>query len=188
MILGDRIRLRAVERSDLPRFVVWLNDPEVRRGISQVFPLSLAQEERWFEDSLASPREEQPLAIDVRRGRGWVHMGSCGLFRFDRLGRSAELGIAIGDKSFWGRGHGTDVMRTLLGHAFGTLNLHRVYLRVYESNARARKVYLRVGFQEEGRLRSDHYVEGVYEDTLIMGLLVEEWQAAGRGREHGKNV
>jgi RimJ/RimL family protein N-acetyltransferase len=68
-------------------------------------------------------------------------------------------------------------LRTLLGHAFDTLNLHRVYLRVFEPNARAIKVYRGIGFQDEGRLREDRFAQGRYVDTLVMGLLRHEWQA-----------
>jgi RimJ/RimL family protein N-acetyltransferase len=189
LIYGAKVRLRAVERSDLPRYVAWLNDSEVRKGLAQVFPLSLAQEEKWFEGSLALPREEQPLAIEAQEGRGWVHIGGCSLFRFDRLAHNAELGIVIGEKSLWGKGYGTEAMRALIEHAFGTLNLHRVFLRVYESNARAIRVYQRIGFIEEGRFRQDHLADGTYEDTVIMGLLRTEWGAASRsGRAHGKDV
>jgi RimJ/RimL family protein N-acetyltransferase len=46
-------------------------------------------------------------------------------------------------------------MWTLLRHAFVTLNLNRVSLRVFKSNQRAMKVYERVGFKLEGRLRED---------------------------------
>ena len=49
MIYGDRIRLRADERADLPRFVEWLNDPEVREGISYYLPLSPG---RWRNSGL----------------------------------------------------------------------------------------------------------------------------------------
>ena len=50
MIIGDQIRYRAIEKEDLPNFVKWLNDPEVRQGLSLVMPLSLAEEEEWFAD------------------------------------------------------------------------------------------------------------------------------------------
>ena len=40
MIIGKRVRLRGIERNDIPRFVEWLNDPEVIRGLSLVVPLS----------------------------------------------------------------------------------------------------------------------------------------------------
>ena len=34
IILGKRMRLRAVERDDVPRFHEWVNDPEVTRGLA----------------------------------------------------------------------------------------------------------------------------------------------------------
>ncbi len=40
MIYGDRLRIRAVERPDLPHFVEWLNDPEVLQGLLIHNPLS----------------------------------------------------------------------------------------------------------------------------------------------------
>ncbi len=45
MIYGKRIRLRAIEREDLPRFVAWLNDPDVLQGLLIYLPLSLQDEE-----------------------------------------------------------------------------------------------------------------------------------------------
>lgn len=131
MILGRRVRLRAVEREDLPRFVAWLNHPEVRRGPAQSFPLSLPLEEPWFEKTLAQEPHERPFSIDARRAGGWLHIGSCGPFRFDRKAHSAELGILIGDRGYWNRGYGKEGTGALPGHAFDTLNLHRVALRVY---------------------------------------------------------
>jgi RimJ/RimL family protein N-acetyltransferase len=52
VIFGERIRLRAVEREDLPRFVEWFHDPEVRAGISLFMPMSLVEEEQWYEGML----------------------------------------------------------------------------------------------------------------------------------------
>lgn len=181
MILGERVRLRAVERDDLPRFVAWLNDPEVRRGLALSLPMSLAEEERWFEETLKQEPAARPLAIDAQEGDAWRHIGSCGFHNLDWRNRKAELGILIGEKSLWGRGYGQAAMRALLRHGFETLNLHRVYLRVYEYNERGLRLYRRLGFVEEGRLRRDHYEEGRYWDTLIMGMLREEWDTLQRG-------
>jgi len=185
MILGERVRLRAIERDDLPRFVRWLNDPEVRQGLELFLPMSQTEEERWYERVLNLPPEEHPLAIDALLGEEWVHIGSCGLGRTNRRSHSAELGIAIGDKAFWDQGYGTDTMKLLLEHAFDGLNLHRVHLRVFESNKRAIKVYRRVGFKDEGRLREDHFAKGRYWDTLIMGLLGADWRAQREGKTDG---
>ncbi len=54
MIYGRQVRLRAVERSDIPLFLRWFNDPEVRQYLLMYAPMSQAQEERWFERLLES--------------------------------------------------------------------------------------------------------------------------------------
>ena len=182
MILGRKIRLRAIEREDLPRFVQWFNDPQVRESLNLFLPMSHVEEERWFEGLSDRDPMEKPFALDIRQGEAWVHVGSCGLFSLNLRTHSAELGIAIGDKRYWDQGFGTDAVETLLTHAFNTMNMNRVSLRVFESNQRAIEVYRRVGFIEEGRLREDRFAEGRYEDTLIMGILRREWQSDEEGR------
>ena len=63
MLIGERVRLRAVEREDLPRFVAWLNDPEVRSHLLMFAPLSLSDEERWFEGRCDGVIGAAPLGL-----------------------------------------------------------------------------------------------------------------------------
>jgi RimJ/RimL family protein N-acetyltransferase len=62
-------------------------------------------------------------------------------------------------------------VQTLSGWGFDTLNLNRVFLRVFADNARAIRCYAKVGYQQEGRLRQHDFYNGAYRDVLIMGLL-----------------
>ena len=180
MILGESIRLRPVEKEDLPRFVKWFADPEVRAHLALYMPLSQAQEEQWFARNQTAG-DLQAWAIDAqtpdRTLGSWIHLGSCGYHSLDWRNRSGEVGIAIGLREYWGRGYGTDAMRTLIGWGFDTLNLNRIHLRVFSDNARAIRCYEKVGFQTEGRLRQDNFHNGAYRDTLIMAILREEWAA-----------
>ena len=178
MIYGKRVRLRHVEREDLNQFVEWLNEPEVRQGLSMYLPISHAEEEKWFESVLSSSRDEQPLAIEAQTGDGWKLIGDCGFFHLDWRNRSAELGIFIGDKSYWNQGYGTEVMRLLLRIGFTTLNLHRIYLRVYDNNPRAVRVYEKTGFVHEGRQRQAEFQDGHYLDLILMSVLRPEWNEA----------
>ena len=111
MISGERIRLRPIERQDLPQFVAWLSDAEVRRGLALYLPFSNAEEERWFEDTLKEPRDERPLAIEVESDEGWKMNGGCGYQEIEWRNRGSEVGSMIGDKSCWNQGIGTQVMR-----------------------------------------------------------------------------
>jgi diamine N-acetyltransferase len=170
MIFGKRVRLRGIEREDLPRFVRWLNDPEVIHGLEIATPMSLAQEERWFQSMLEKPVETHPLGTD------WVPIGNIGLQGIDWKARCAEVGIFIGEKRFWNQGFGTEAMRLMIGYGFGTLNLNRIALRVYETNPRAIHSYINAGFVHEGRLRQAHYQDGKLIDVLILSVLRSEWK------------
>lgn len=175
MLFGKRIRLRGNERSDLPQFVEWLNDPEVRRYLAKAMPISQVAEEQWFENMLKRPAEEHSLSIEIRAGESWRMIGNCGLFDINWRTRSAEVGLFIGDKSCWNMGYGTEVMRLLLKHGFETLNLNRVFLRVDAENLGGIHAYRKAGFIQEACLRQADFRDGRYCDDLVMSVLRSEW-------------
>lgn len=175
MIYGDRIRLRAPEREDIPRFAAWLNDPEVRKNLMLFMPLSLADEEHWFDGMLQLPQAEHPFVIEIRQGDGWHAIGNCSFNRIDWRVRSSEVGIFIGEKQLWNQGYGTETMRLMLRHGFNTLNLNRIFLRVYETNPGGIRAYEKAGFVHEGRLRQEEFQDGRAIDVLIMSVLRSEW-------------
>jgi diamine N-acetyltransferase len=177
IIYGKRVRLRSAERSDLEKFVEWINDPEVTAGLTLFLPLSSVDEDKWFETVMHKSQEEKPLVIDMKDGDDWRLIGNSSFFDFDWVARAAEVGIMIGEKTIWNRGYGTEVMTLLLRHGFATLNLNRIYLRVYAENKRAIRTYEKAGFVHEGRMRQAVYKHGAYSDVLFMSVLREEWDA-----------
>jgi diamine N-acetyltransferase len=174
MILGERVRLRPIERDDLPRFVEWFGDPEVRRHLMIYLPFSLAQEERWFENLLDRLERQEDLVLAIEAADG-VHIGNIGLHGIDWKNRNGELGIAIGEQAYWDQGYGTDAIRTLLDLAFGEMNLHRVFLRVDADNARGIRCYEKAGFRQEGTSREAVFKEGAYHDQYVMSILQPEF-------------
>ncbi len=179
MIFGKRIRLRAIERSDLPFFVNWLNDPQVREGLSIFLPLSNYGEERWFEMTMQTPAEEHPLIIEVKKDNQWIAIGDISLRNLDWRNRSAELGILIGEKCYWDQGYGTEALNLFLLHCFETLNLRRIFLQVFEDNPRAIHVYQKCGFVQEGILREAVYYKGKYLNVIVMAILKADWKLRG---------
>jgi diamine N-acetyltransferase len=180
MIYGERIRFRAIEKPDLPHFVAWLNDPEVKQGLLLYNPLSLTEEEDWYERMLARPLDEHVMAIEARltdiddNKDTWKLIGSLAFFSIDWRVRSAELGILIGDKAYWNRGFGTEAVRLLVQYGFNTLNLNRIFLHVFATNPRAIRAYEKAGFKLEGRERQAEFRDGQYIDVLRMSRLRED--------------
>lgn len=175
MIYGQNVRLRGIEREDIPTFVRWFNDPEVRQYLLMFEPMSKAQEERWFESTL-DRRDDYLFAIEAHIDDGWTHVGNVGLHQVDGKNRSAVFGIALGEKDYWGRGYGTDAVRTMLRFAFHELNLHRVELEVFDYNPRAMHCYKRAGFRHEGTRRQCFFHSGRYHDSHLMAILADEFQ------------
>lgn len=187
MIYGERIRLRAAERDDLPRFVAWLNDPEVVKYLGGGLPFSLVDEELWFESNQKAPAAEHVLVIEVKNGDGWKPIGNTSFMNIETINRAAEIGIFIGEKELWSHGYGREVMRLMLKHGFESLNLNRIFLRVYEANRRGIKAYEYAGFQHEGRLRQAVYKNGSYQDMLVMSVLRSEWDGDKQAASHSVN-
>ena len=177
MIYADRIRLRHIEREDLPSFAAWINDPEVRVGIGPYLPMSMPNQEKWFENMLERPLAEQWFVLEVQSGDGWEMIGNCGFFGIDHRSRVVEVGIMIGAKDHWGQGYGTEAMLLLNKHGFDTLNLNRIFLRVNENNLGAIRCYEKAGYQHEVRQRQAALGEGEYIDLLNMAILRDEWNA-----------
>lgn len=171
ILIGENTYLRPIEKADAPLFVAWLNDPEVSRFTQQYLPLNLRQEEEYLA-RLYQDKENVILGI-VERATDRL-LGAAGFHQIDWRNRQTGFGIVIGAKDAWGKGHGAETTRLMLRYAFATLNLHRVWLRVYSFNERAMRCYEKVGFQREGVLRQDVFRDGRYWDTIMMSVLRDE--------------
>src|SRR5262245_37816334 len=173
MFVGDNVTLRGVVRADLPLLHAYSNDPEVGLAAGDLpSPTSMERLGKWYE-GLVEPQPRRRFAIEAE-GR---FIGTCLLQDIDETSGHAELGIMIGAKDCWGRGYGREAIHLLLDYAFRLANLRRVWLRTHAANERAIRAYRAAGFVEEGRLREHQWLAGAYVDTVVMGILREEFDS-----------
>jgi RimJ/RimL family protein N-acetyltransferase len=172
---GDKVALRELTSRDLETLRGFVNDPEVMRSSSVYAPVSDVQQDAWWRTATTNSHATWFAIEDVRAEPRLV--GTCCLVDIDWIGRAAELRVRIGAKDVWGAGLGTEACELLLRFGFADLNLERIGLRVWGSNARAQRVYQKLGFVVEGRLRRAAFVHGNHEDIVLMGLLRDEWKA-----------
>ncbi len=171
------VRLSAVDPEEMSKaFSRWNRDSEFTRLLNMsVQPLRSPKAiQKWMDEEMGEPSPMEFL-FTIRTLDENKLVGGLSLDVIDWSMRDSFVGIFIGEREHWGKGYGTDAMRTLLRYAFTELNLWRVSLGVFQYNPRAIRSYEKVGFCHEGRTRQYLKHEGKRWDILYMGILREEW-------------
>ncbi|MFF4485214.1 GNAT family N-acetyltransferase [Streptomyces sp. NPDC001544] len=181
MIDGQLVRLRALRAEDVDAQLRWRNDPEVVHwatgGHPGFGPVTREAMERFHEARLREdPRDGATFTVEERDGGRPIGMAD---YRdLDPFAGRATVGVTIGEPDRWGGGYGSEALRLLLGHLFGTCRLRRVELDTWSGNERAVRAFRRLGFVEEGRRRAAVRVGDTWYDGVQFGMLAEEWAAA----------
>ncbi|UTR07328.1 GNAT family N-acetyltransferase [Alkalihalobacillus sp. LMS6] len=170
MFQSTRLRLRKMETTDTPTYHQWRNDVDVMASTSLALDLYTYEETQAFVENVMRSDTHSKSYIIEQMG-DCVAIGVTALIGIDTKNRNAECILDIGEKSYWGKGYGTEALSILLSYAFLELNLHRVSLRVFSTNERAIHVYEKVGFVQEGRSKEAIFRNGEWIDIIHMGLL-----------------
>lgn len=170
MLKSDMLKLRPLELSDSKILVEYLNNEEIKEYVSLFFPINNFLEEEWIRKNAIS-HNNLTFGIEV----DGKLVGTTGFKNIDWITRSTEYGIAIYDANYWNKGIGTEATKLMLKYGFEYLNLNRIWLRVFENNPRAIRVYEKCGFIHEGRERQGRYYKGHYWDVIHMSILAEEY-------------
>jgi RimJ/RimL family protein N-acetyltransferase len=172
VLAGPSVRLRPLREEDLAPLWRMVCDEEGRRLTGTHARFTREAVDRWYRTrGIASDRLDLAIAtLDDDRC-----IGEMALTELDADNRSCGSRISLVGPDVYGRGFGTEATRLVLAHAFTTVGLHRVELQVYRHNPRAKHVYERVGFVEEGTLREALLWGGEFLDATIMSILAHEW-------------
>lgn len=168
-LIGQRVILRPLERRDLERSRAWVNDPEIAALLLRVLPVSETDQEKWFENICRQP-DRYVWAVEIKG----QHIGNVGLYHIDLVHRRAEAWTLLGEPDWRGKGLGREAMTLLLNYGFDGLGLNKIYLHVDNENIIAQKMYMKLGFMEEGNLVEEYFIQGRFRTILRMRLLVSE--------------
>jgi len=171
MIRGEKVYLRGIMKGDSPLIYRWVNQEELRPLTGTLYPVSEYEHEGWIQKQVTSGDRKLFAICCVETN---YVIGTIGLRNFDWINRNAELFISIGEtEGYTSKGYGCDAVKTFVKYCFEHINLHKIYLHVFESNSRAIRCYEKAGFQREGILKEHHFSGGAYEAVLVMSVLSE---------------
>jgi RimJ/RimL family protein N-acetyltransferase len=169
---GTVVTLRALEEDDLPVLHQWNFDPEITRYFTSRWPVSMTEQKKWFDGQVNDARKKRLVVTDRSTGRA---IGILGIMDIDHVNKNCEIGITIGDRTYWGQQHAKEAMELALRFLFMQLNMHLVYLRVMEDNERAVAFFQKCGFTKSGLLRDMVFVNGTYHCWVWMSITQAEF-------------
>lgn len=170
MIYGDNIYMRDVVREDIDILFDVCSDEDVLKynGLSTGI-MTKEYINNQFHHLTKPNKEELVIVNNFKDVIGYIY------YKENSYTRDVySIGITIG-KKYWDKGYGQDSIKTLCKYLFNNRGAHKIELEVVGLNERAIKCYKKCGFKEEGIRRSKYYYSGKYLDTIIMGLLKEEF-------------
>jgi len=179
MLTGKHVILRSAERDDLKSLHKWQNDEEVMmlsRSQPDHVKSMVSLEAEWEKDLKGDDPDVRRYMIEEKSSGKAIGWCSIRFHSFARRYTNADIGLCIGEKDKWGKGYGTDVTQILLRETFEQLNLHKVGWWTFTENKASIALAKKFGFEEEGRLRDHNFFNNAFHDTVVLGLLKEDYE------------
>jgi len=178
-IEGEGIHLRGLRQEDLAgNWYRWFNDPEVTYLQDKGYrPNTLELQTQYYERIQAS---ETDVVLAIVEAAGGRHIGNVGLHDIRWIHRTANLGIVIGEKEFWGKGYGREAWRLITAHGFETLHLNKINAVVLAGNDRSLACARAAGFVHEGTQAQQYWKHGEYRDAVLLGVTRAAWVGSTR--------
>jgi len=161
-----------------PRYLAWLRDYEVVKTINRldyVRPVSFAEVREYCEGVMRSPNDIF-LAIVARKGERFI--GTLRVSQINWHTRTADIGILVGDRDFWGKGIATDAISAVGRHLLERLGMRRLTAGLMSVNPAMKRAFEKLGFRVEGVFRKHDRFEGEYVDHIFLGCMKEEFLPA----------
>lgn len=172
---GEKGTIRQATTADAPA-VLALKLDILRQGIydallPEEYTFDDEQEALWIEHNQESGANFMAVADVGGKIAGVLYFQSSNELRCRHWG---EFGMGVRD-GMRGMGLGTKLLNALFGWAEQAPRLEKICLKVFDANPGAHKLYKKLGFEEEGRLRKClRLKDGTYTDAILMAKFINK--------------
>lgn len=174
---SDDVTLRTIEEEDIDFLADLVNDPDVWPYLNNHLPQNRT-DEREFVTERVTDDASVNLLICVGEN-GDEPAGVIGFEPATPVSGSAELGIMLASEH-WGEGYGTEASRLLTTFAFEERRIHRMVAEAIDENVGSCRIWEKLGFRQEARLKEAAYHQGQHMDLLLYAVLEDEWEHSRR--------
>lgn len=171
-----RLLLRPITPRDDHAFLRIFSDPETMKYWSREPLDGLDEAVEMVQEEIKWGKTDKCLNWGIALIEGGGLIGKVSLFDHDEKHRRAEIGYVI-DRSYWNQGLVSEVLVPVLAYAFGEIGLHRLDADVDPDNLASLALLKKFGFRREGLTRESFLVHGHWHDSVILGLLEDDYRA-----------
>lgn len=151
-MIGNKVRLRALEPEDLPLLYAWENDPENWTISNTTAPFSKHILQQFIETSSQDIYVNRQLRLMVVENTTARAVGCVDVFDFDPGHRRAGLGILI-DESARCQGYGLESILLAKEYLFKIVGLHQIFCNIMANNRHSISIFQKAGFEICGKKR-----------------------------------
>ncbi len=171
-IIGDLIKLRAVELNDLDVLQKWANDPTIQYMLGGWhFPINRNDQEKWYQNLSCNSMNQRFIIEDSNNNK----LGMANLLNINLKDGNAELGLLL-DPKYQGKGFGIEVVKILMQYAFEELRLNRLETTIIATNKASLSLFLKkCNWKQEGILRNWYFRQNKFIDKVMLGILSHEY-------------
>lgn len=172
---GKKIRLRPMRSEDAEaNFLASLDSPSrqvLQLGIE--LPSSPDLQRKTME-KYAGCKEVNGVVLFAIETHAGEYVGGLSLHSMNDKNGTFSFGVII-HRDHWGHGYAVDAVRMLLRYGFHERRFQKCNSACVAENAASIRMHEKLGFQQEGRRRRQHFFDGVYHDDVLFGLTREEF-------------
>lgn len=170
---NSRIKLRALEPSDIELLYLWENDTNLWHVSDTLSPFSRDVLQQYIKSAHKDIHEQKQLrlAIDVKDNDMYHTVGLLDLFDIDFLHRRAGVGVLIYATEDRKKGYAANALQLLISYCFGLLGLHQLYCHVPQNNVASIRLFKSVGFEHTGTLKEWRKIPFGWQDVQLMQRL-----------------
>lgn len=161
------INLVELKPADAGIFSTLANNPSIAQYMTNRFALPFTEEQasNFIQANCFLPHKVI-RGIDLQG----EFIGCIGVHQLDDiLIKNAELAYWIGE-AYWNRGLGSAAILKMIPLAFESLEINRIFARVYGNNIPSQKVLLKCGFILEAEYKNTIFKNGKFLDELIYAV------------------
>lgn len=175
--VGQRVRLRGIAPGDWQAFAAFDEySDDVRSGWLLLPPRSAEATKRWAAELAAKDPATEVFQLVIADLQDDAAAGMINTHHADLRSGTFSYGIAVG-RPYQRRGFAGEAIVLLLRYMFAERRFQKCDIGVYGSNEGSLAMHQSLGFVVEGRRRRSHYAAGRYEDEVLLGMTVEEFDA-----------